>query len=388
MNFAGWQQESKPAVDALAESAADAQKQYGEIIQLLLAAGYFRARIPALSAFDKVVGGMAWCMTASSVDVDVAFQENATIGQKIKIGEGIERSLQKMKCRIPLQAHQIQGLDYAAIYPVVQWLVKQVYAFQQEIGDAMRRLSVSRFDRDFSLPADVELSARRARMLPTVRRLDSNYAPARRFRAKRGLDPSSAMHAGYVLMEFGTQISALQPGAAGGGGASHGKREGAAAAEAGAPPSNEPGAALEASEATRQLQSALREMREVSEGGQGEAGLQAEVKQSSIGTLVGMGAADIHKAASEFAEKSQALLASGELAQARRTTRHTPHATRHTPHATRRAAPRRPPRPQRLPALPALLALPAPSPHPPPPSLPHPPSAEPRCIGCVRSARP
>ena len=218
MNFAGWQQESKPAVDALAESAADAQARYGEIIQLLLAAGYFRARIPALSAFDKVVGGMAWCMTASSVDVDVAFQENATIGQKIKIGEGIERSLQKMKCRIPLQAHQIQGLDYAAIYPVVQWLVKQVYAFQQEIGDAMRRLSVSRFDRNFALPADAELSARRARMLPTVRRLDSNYAPARRFRAKRGLDPSSAMHAGYVLMEFGTQISALQPGAAGEGG--------------------------------------------------------------------------------------------------------------------------------------------------------------------------
>ena len=150
--FAGWTTE-KVAVDALAESAADAQARYGEIIQLLLAAGYFRARIPALSAFDKVVGGMAWCMTASSVDVDVAFQENATIGQKvftakllvaqparrfvfaacfvqIKIGEGIERSLQKMKCRIPLQAHQIQGLDYAAIFPVVQWLVKQVYAFQ------------------------------------------------------------------------------------------------------------------------------------------------------------------------------------------------------------------------------------------------------------------
>ena len=354
MNFAGWQQEKAPAVDALAESAADAQARYGEIIQLLLAAGYFRARIPALSAFDKVVGGMAWCMTASSVDVDVAFQENATIGQKIKIGEGIERSLQKMKCRIPLQAHQIQGLDYAAIYPVVQWLVKQVYAFQQEIGDAMRRLSVSRFDRDFALPADAELSARRTQMLPTVRRLDSNYAPARRFRAKRGLDPTNAMHAGYVLMEFGTQISALQPGAAGGGGASHGKQEGAAAAEAGAPASNEPGAALEASEATRQLQSALQEMRDASEGGQDEVELR--ISQSSIGTLVGMGAADIARAASEFAEKSQALLASGELAQARHAT-----ATRHRQTAPRRSVPRRQPPPP---------ASPRPTPPTPPTSLP------------------
>jgi hypothetical protein len=82
MNFSWWQQESKPAVDALAESAADAQARYGEIIQLLLAAGYFRARIPALSAFDKVVGGLEWCMSASSVDVEVAFQEFANIGQK------------------------------------------------------------------------------------------------------------------------------------------------------------------------------------------------------------------------------------------------------------------------------------------------------------------
>ena len=113
---------------ALAATAADAAQRFEEIISLLVAAGYFRARIASLSPFDKVVGGMAWCMTATSVDLDVAFQENATIGQKIKIGEGIERALKSMKCRIPLQAHQIQGLDYAAIFPVVQWLVKQAYA--------------------------------------------------------------------------------------------------------------------------------------------------------------------------------------------------------------------------------------------------------------------
>merc|ERR1712185_750003 len=126
------------AIDAIGASTADAQQRYAEIVELLLAAGYFRARIATLSPFDKVVGGMAWCMTATSVDVDVAFIENATIGQKIKIGEGIERALRQMKCRIPLQAHQIQGLDYAAIFPVVQWLVKQAYAFREEIADATK----------------------------------------------------------------------------------------------------------------------------------------------------------------------------------------------------------------------------------------------------------
>jgi len=31
-----------------------------------------------------------------------------------------------MKCPHPLQAHQIQGLDYPAVFPVVRWLVKKV----------------------------------------------------------------------------------------------------------------------------------------------------------------------------------------------------------------------------------------------------------------------
>lgn len=40
---------------------------YGEIVELLLSAGYFRARISGLSPFDKVIGGLAWAITASSI---------------------------------------------------------------------------------------------------------------------------------------------------------------------------------------------------------------------------------------------------------------------------------------------------------------------------------
>lgn len=77
-----------------------------ESIDLLLAAGYFRARIKGLSPFDKVlmilykvpqskllnsdllmqiVGGMTWCLQLANfdVDVDLLFQENSTIGQKM-----------------------------------------------------------------------------------------------------------------------------------------------------------------------------------------------------------------------------------------------------------------------------------------------------------------
>lgn len=56
-----------------------------EIIDLLVAAGYFRARIKGLSPFDKVVGGMTWCIESCTVDIDVnlLFLENSTIGQKM-----------------------------------------------------------------------------------------------------------------------------------------------------------------------------------------------------------------------------------------------------------------------------------------------------------------
>ncbi|CAI5670751.1 unnamed protein product [Oreochromis niloticus] len=93
-----------------------------EILELLLAAGYFRARIKGLSPFDKVVGGMTWCITTCNfdIDVDLLFQENSTIGQKISLTEKIVSVLPKMKCPHRLEPHQIQGLDFIHIFPVIQ----------------------------------------------------------------------------------------------------------------------------------------------------------------------------------------------------------------------------------------------------------------------------
>lgn len=57
----------------------------GEIVELLVAAGYFRARIKGLSDFDKVIGGMCWAIDMCDVDVDIdlMFHESLTIGQKM-----------------------------------------------------------------------------------------------------------------------------------------------------------------------------------------------------------------------------------------------------------------------------------------------------------------
>lgn len=97
-----------------------------EIFDLLLQAKYFRIRIQSLSPFDKILGGMAWCIANSNYEIDLDYNDNLNLGQKIKLAEKVVAGLQMMKCPFLIQPHQIQGLDYKSIYPVVQWLIKFV----------------------------------------------------------------------------------------------------------------------------------------------------------------------------------------------------------------------------------------------------------------------
>lgn len=39
--------------------------------------------------------------------------------------EKIVMVLLKMKCPYPIEPHQIQGMDYINVFPVIQWLVKR-----------------------------------------------------------------------------------------------------------------------------------------------------------------------------------------------------------------------------------------------------------------------
>uniref|UniRef100_A0A672IGA7 Coiled-coil domain-containing protein 93 n=1 Tax=Salarias fasciatus TaxID=181472 RepID=A0A672IGA7_SALFA len=176
----------------------------GEILELLLAAGYFRARIKGLSPFDKVVGGMTWCITTCNfdIDVDLLFQENATIGQKIALTEKIVSVLPKMKCPHRLEPHQIQGLDFIHIFPVIQWLVKRAIETREEMGDYVRAYSISQFQKNHRLPEDEEFLQRRD---GAVRAVLDVYKPQRKYRRQRGAevltDEESRVHS--TLLEYG-----------------------------------------------------------------------------------------------------------------------------------------------------------------------------------------
>ena len=46
-----------------------------EIFDILLLAGYFRIRIPSISTFDKVLGGLAWCISCSNFEIDINYND-------------------------------------------------------------------------------------------------------------------------------------------------------------------------------------------------------------------------------------------------------------------------------------------------------------------------
>ncbi|XP_042099888.1 coiled-coil domain-containing protein 93 isoform X2 [Ovis aries] len=276
-----------------------------EILELLVAAGYFRARIKGLSPFDKVVGGMTWCITTCNfdVDVDLLFQENSTIGQKIALSEKIVSVLPRMKCPHQLEPHQIQGMDFIHIFPVVQWLVKRAIETKEEMGDYIRSYSISQFQKTYSLPEDDDFIKRKEKAIRTVVDLSDAYKPRRKYKRQQGaeelLDEESRIHA--TLLEYGRVTDSLMRY----GFSRQSKTEKAedkkaalptgllTAGKADAHEEDE----LQAAEEQR-IQSLMTKMTAM-------AHAESRLTASSVGQIVGLCSAEIKQIVSEYAEKSE-----------------------------------------------------------------------------------
>ncbi|XP_052894356.1 coiled-coil domain-containing protein 93 [Anopheles moucheti] len=158
-----------------------------EIIDTLVGAGYYRAHIQGLSSFDKIVGGMTWCIEACDYDVnvDLLFHENLTIGQKIALTEKIVGVLPRMKCPFLIEPHQIQGLDFINIFPVVQWLVKRSVENRSKKADTLRKLAATQFQNHFTLESDRDLQRLRLKQLANLQAIESKYLPKRQFKQRK-----------------------------------------------------------------------------------------------------------------------------------------------------------------------------------------------------------
>ncbi|CAD7076776.1 unnamed protein product, partial [Hermetia illucens] len=174
---------------------------------ILVAAGYYRALIKGLSDFDKIVGGMTWCIEACDFDVnvDLLFHENLTIGQKIALTEKIVIVLPKMKCPYQLEPHQIQGLDFINIYPVIQWLVKRSAENRAEKCEKLKAFAVSQFHNHFQFKTDRENLEKLQNAYDNIKRVQNIYSPHRQYKRKDAGNEDERTRIRITLLEYGNK---------------------------------------------------------------------------------------------------------------------------------------------------------------------------------------
>nr|CAD7444072.1 unnamed protein product [Timema bartmani] len=244
-----------------------------EIIDLLVAAGYFRARIKGLSSFDKASNRYI-----SSLEAVLRPKSSLLLFFRA-LTEKIVAVLPEMKCPHAIEPHQIQGLDFIHIFPVIQpqsetlnigtkpgrgekivemmderrvekivemmderrvekmderrvekivemmnerrvekivemmderrWLVKKSVETRQEMGDFTRSFAINQFDKHFSIPEERLADAQQENVLKNIKIIKEVYRPQRRFRRKDAPPDDEESRVQSTLLEYGYNFSTV-----------------------------------------------------------------------------------------------------------------------------------------------------------------------------------
>ena len=102
------------------------------------------------------------------------------------------KALKNMSCPFIIQPHQIQGLDYPRLFPVIQWLVKIVLNFQQETAEFTRRQAAIQFGKIAKVPDPVK-----------IRDLKGLFLPKRKFKTSSSRKLNDPIRVYAALLEFG-----------------------------------------------------------------------------------------------------------------------------------------------------------------------------------------
>ena len=122
---------------------------YNKIVESLITAGYFRARINSLEPFDKILGGMAWILTGCFYDIDIEFKDEMNLTEKIRVSEKVVAGLKAINFPMTLNPVQIQGLDLKPLYQTLQWLQKRLLETRDERNALNKKISVNFYNKEY-----------------------------------------------------------------------------------------------------------------------------------------------------------------------------------------------------------------------------------------------
>ncbi|KAK6485198.1 coiled-coil domain-containing protein 93-like isoform X2 [Huso huso] len=270
-----------------------------EILELLVAAGYFRARIKGLSPFDKVVGGMTWCITTCNfdIDVDLLFQENSTIGQKIFL---------KDPKRVSASKHYFFS-GWLILRPIFQFLFVKKFEIEEiweivpiriltKIVFHMFLKAKTKVHSEFqsTVYMDNDFMQRKEKAIKTVMDVSEVYKPLRKYKrqvdAEELVDEESRVHS--TLLEYGRRYGFSR----------QAKQDKAEDKKAFVTPGLPPGMSEVSEEEDLQAAEELR-IKTLMTGMAVMATEEGKLTASTVGQIVGLQSEEIKQIASEYAEK-------------------------------------------------------------------------------------
>jgi len=184
---------------------------YNKIVESLITAGYFRARINSLEPFDKILGGMAWILTGCFYDIDIEFKDEMNLTEKIRVSEKIVAGLKAINCPMTLNPVQIQGLDLKPLYQTLQWLQKRLLETRDERNVLNKKISVNFYDKEYTEPEEeqLKLSNDTDEMLNAkynVLKENRKYKP----KSKLSFNYNDELRVYFGMIEFGVKDIAFQ----------------------------------------------------------------------------------------------------------------------------------------------------------------------------------
>lgn len=115
--------------------------------------------------------------------------------------EKIVAVLQKMKCPHRIEPHQIQGLDFIHIFPVIQWLVKTSMEFRQEMSAFVKSYALNQFNKTFHQQQEkTDLDIKN-----NIKTVQDVYRPKRYYRRKNAPPDNYETKIQITILEYGNK---------------------------------------------------------------------------------------------------------------------------------------------------------------------------------------
>ena len=143
-------EDNEDSADGINLQEREDTEYFQKITDMLLGAGYFRARLNNIEPFDKILGGLTWCITGLMYSAEMDFRDDLTLGEKVKLSEKVTEALEEMRCPHVLYPHQIQNCNYERIMPVMGWLINLLLKTRDTRSAITRKQAVQNFNRRFN----------------------------------------------------------------------------------------------------------------------------------------------------------------------------------------------------------------------------------------------